>query len=421
MLLGTGPLPLSADEPTEEARVARVDTIAAEVEALRGWSFKTRVETEVNTEEELRAFLLEKLEEEYPGTRMEDTETFLVTIGALANETDLAATITKVLLNQVGGFYDPARGAFFMIEREGVDYGPAVEGMLLAHELTHALDDQYVDLDSLLHARERTEDGEFVVGCLVEGSATALMTRYMTQAQMSGKMTMADLTSLMESESERSAIFLESPRYFQTMLAQYTCGMMFLYKGNLLGLMGATPGNTEGEAFLAALADPPRSSEQILHPEKYWNPATRDDPVTFDDDAVETLLAPLGVEIAAVNTAGEILTAVATTPPGTELDMMASSAPGYWTNEAATGWDGDRFYLLRDAGGDEAGAVWITVWDTPADRDEFVATYEATVAGGMGTTWLAGERVAVFSYGGADEAARGIRDALQEEETALLR
>jgi hypothetical protein len=129
----------------------------------------------------------------------------------------------------------------------------------------------------------------------------------------------------------------------------------------------------------------------------------------------------VGLKPGGANTAGEILAAVATTPPGTQFDMFASSQPGYWTNPAAEGWDGDRFYLLRNGDGEPAGAIWITIWDSAADRDEFVAAYEGTPAGESAETWLAGERAAVFTYGGASQAGHVIQDALLTGEGSLLR
>jgi hypothetical protein len=297
-----------------------------------------------------------------------------------------------------------------------MQYGGFLERMLVAHELTHALDDQYVDLDSLMQARERTDDGEFVVGSLVEGSATALMTRYLSQQQLSGKLDAADLQGVLESEKERSRVFLESPPYIQTFMAQYTCGMFFLLRGNMASLLMPKKGSTPGDAFLEALADPPRSSEQILHQEKFWDPEQRDDPVEVDDTAVEALLRDLGLQVIHRNRAGEITVAVVTSPPDRTLDFMAAGMPDYWTNQAASGWGGDRFYLVQGdvprrpgVRGKKSG-IWITLWDTARDRDEFLAAYEAQVEDEGRVRFALGEKGAVFLFGVEDSVGRNLKE-----------
>jgi len=261
----------------------------------------------------------------------------------------------------------------------------------------------------LLQARERTEDGEFVVSSLVEGSATALMTTYVAQSQLAGELDTSDLMEIMESEKERSAVFFEAPIYFQTLIAFYSCGMGFLLEGDLASVIGG--GEKVGENFLAAAADLPRSSEQILHPEKYWT-EDRDEPVVVDDEAVMELLASLGHEVVGKNTAGEILMGVVTTDPDREFNAMASGMSAYWTNKAAMGWGGDRFYL----GETDSGwtGLWVTLWDTPEDRDEFVTKYSTRVMDPSRNWFALGEHGAVFLFGLDEEPAKTIEEALLE-------
>lgn len=377
--------------------LALADQVARDVAAIRGWPFKHPVEKHVYSEDQLREYVVAQLDKEYPREMTRRSERFLRWTGALADTVDFRETVVQVLLSQVGGFYDPDTQAFYMIGRQGVDYGPTVNSVLMAHELTHALDDQYVSLDSLQQARPRTEDDDFVTGALVEGSATELMTRWITRAQRQGKLDMGDLQKLMASEEERSRIFFEAPRYFQTLLAHYTCGMGFLLKGDPTAILTGTGSEAAGENFLHAVADPPASGEQILHPEKYWNPEKLDLPVVVDDDAVAALLGPLGYTVEGTNTGGELLMDVLTTPPGQAFNPMAAGLPAYWTNQAASGWGGDRFYLLQGKGG-EAG-VWITLWDTAGDRDEFLESYTEALPGAAGSRFLLGARGAVFTFG----------------------
>lgn len=372
LLLSTGAAPGPTKVINSDSELRLADEIAKEVESLRGWKFTRPVEKGIYTEAELRAFIEKRLVEEYPEAELSQNEIFLRRIGALPESTPLRQTLIDVLMSQIGGFYDPPTKTFYMIKRPDVAYGRLMDRILLAHELTHALDDQHVSLDSLMDARERTQDGEFVVGALVEGSATEVMTRFVTRAQFSGELKPEDLQDLMESEEKRSRVFFESPRYFQSLLANYTCGMYFLLKGQLGAIVsGPASGVNAGENFLIAVKDLPQSSEQILHPEKYWDAAKRDEPVRVDLESARRLWT--GFEIVHENTAGELLAAILTTPANQKLDPMAAGMPTYWTNTAAQGWGGDRFYLLH---GQEASAsVWVTLWDTAKDREEFESAY----------------------------------------------
>jgi hypothetical protein len=222
------------------------------------------------------------------------------------------------------------------------------------------------------------------------------MTAYVLRAQLSGKLDPSDLMGVMDSEMERSKVFLDAPPYFQVLLATYTCGMQFLLKGKLSAMMGADK-DVAGDNLLAALADPPRSAEQILHSGKYWDPAARDDPVVVDDAEVTALAEAAGYRVRAVNTAGEVLAALVTNPADRTFEPMAANVPAYWTNRAATGWGGDRFFLLEGDGG--TAGLWITLWDTGEDRDEFTAAYEAERPDPQRTRVSLGTRGEAYVFG----------------------
>ena len=415
VLLCCSPAPaVASDSPPDLISVA--DEVAKQVEQIRGWKFKRPVDKGVYSKEELRTFIENKIDKEYSPAEIRDSEQFLKTIGAIPKSTSLRETLTDILLDQIGGFYDPETQSFYMIDR-GVDYGPIVDRIFIAHELTHALDDQYIDLDSLMSARERTEDGEFVTGALVEGSATALMTQYVTQAVQSGDIGVEDLTDIMKSEAAQGKKLQEAPPYFRMLLAHYACGMHFIVEGKLTAFLGTEQKDISGENFLRAVADPPTSSEQIIHPEKYWNPTTRDDPVILDDAVMKSVLQTLGIQVAATNTAGEALMAIVSSPPDRPFNAMASGMAAYWTNDAAMGWGGDRFYLLEVSGRSHSPknipAIWITVWDTTRDRDEFMETYESMVTNPDRRSFLPDDKTTVFLFNISADTARDLETGLK--------
>ena len=365
-----------------DALVRLSEEVAKEVEALRGWTFKKPVAKQLATPEQVRQYVDGQLAAGLPERDIAVVEAMLRTIGLIPATCNLRSTFLGLMENQVAGYYDPTTRTMHLVQRP--DAMPAiVERMMLAHELTHALDDQHADLATLVKpSPASTEDSDLVASAIGEGSATALMLQYLVKAQASGRANLAELAEYAAQEAERSKAFLDAPRYFSSILASYVCGMQFLARGNLLSLIAAPDNRAIGESLLAARRDLPRSTEQILHPSKYWDPAQRDEPALIDDAAVERWLAQPGRWIVRKDTIGELLTAILTTASDKPPSLASLQAADAWTSPAARGWGGDRFFLLASGStaADAARAlkdlkgVWITTWDTPADRDEFTAS-----------------------------------------------
>jgi hypothetical protein len=405
--LATPQSPAAARDPL----AVMSDEVSKEVEGLRGWTFKKPVPMQMATLAQVREHVARELDKSLPPDKARGVEAFLRTIGLIPRDADMKTLWLKVLESQVAGFYDPGTKAMRLVERGTTP--PFVQRMLLSHELTHALDDQYVDLNRFLHDGDRqTEDLELASASVTEGSATSLMVQYMMRAQVSGRLDLAELQQYAQQEAEQSKVFLEAPRYFSVMLGSYLCGTGFLGKGSMMAVMAAPDNKGIGQNFLAAVKDPPQSTEQILHPDKYWKPEQRDDPVTIDDQAAAKWLAQPGRWIVHRDTVGEMLTAILTSPPGKTFNLASLDAAS-WTSPAAAGWGGDRFYLLASsASADEARktlknvkGVWVTTWDTPGDRDEFVAAAATGSLAPGASVQATGPAVAVV-YFGFDESER---------------
>jgi hypothetical protein len=415
VLLTVSALPFAFAQPQQQAAtltgeelVELAEELQQEVEQLRGWKFKHPVKTGLCSEQQLRQFVEKKgFEDEYGPDGLPLTQAFLRMVGLIPPDCDLRQTILDVLLNQAGGFYDPTTKTFYIVSQRCTDYGPLVNRIMIAHELTHALDDQYVNLDRLAKSRPRTEDWGLAIGAVIEGSATALMSRYGMKAIQSGDYDASELMQVVRQEQDRSRAFLEAPPYFSSLLSTYICGMFFLTAGEPGGLAGSGAIRNVGARVLQAAKDPPVSTEQVLHPAKYWDRAKRDYPVEVSDADVEALLKCPGLHVVHRDTVGELLCALLTVDENRVLEVFTASLPNYWTNDAATGWGGDRFFLLAE-GHDAAAAgkslrgvkgVWVTLWDTPDDRDEFVEEYELERTLPSRSVFRLSDRGAVFLFG----------------------
>ena len=412
-------------DPKRKARIARLIEIAEEVqkevEAIRGWKFKKPVKKGVHSAKELRGFLERKLDEEWGGGKLERQQRMLRTLGFIPAGMDLRKTVIDVLMSQVGGFYDPERTAFFMMER-AAEMGEFLNRTMIAHELTHALDDQYYALDPRMKKRSKEHDASFAVGAVIEGSATCLMTRWGAQH---GKkwMNMAEMQKAMKRETEKAKVLINAPAYFGTLAARYMMGLHFLTKGK--GQLVAAQRSVADEVA-AAMQKIPVSSEQILHPEKYWDAESIDLPVRLaDEKAYEAKLCEhFAAKVVERETLGEIHMALLGRSPKRKLRLELMGNVRSWTNRAAMGWGGDRVWLLDKANakgrdvaageGDQAqaparGAFWLTAWDTAKDAEEFEAAYSKHYSERTKAKLARHGRLLVIAYGFcADESADGL-------------
>ena len=159
----------------------------------------------------------------------------------------------------------------------------------------------------------------------------------------------------------------EAPTFlWKPLIGAYLKGQAFL--------AGHPDGMEIPAAIRRAFEKPPRSSEQVLHPDKYWDDAQRDEPrhVRFERAAL-----PAGWEVRGENGLGELGLGFVVEPlksRGGVANPFALMAPRL-TWEASEGWGGDRWILLA-RGEEDRVLVLATVWDTPEDAREFSAAVE---------------------------------------------
>jgi hypothetical protein len=112
-----------------------------------------------------------------------------------------------------------------------------------------------------------------------------------------------------------------------------------------------------------AFREPPRSTEQILHPEKYLA-ALPDEPVALTFGAGDPL-APAEWSFAKENVLGEFSIEV----------LLRPQLGRAWSSRAAAGWDGDlyRVYRQKEKEPRRAALIWVSAWDSPEEAEEFAA------------------------------------------------
>ena len=355
--------PQDDDTLDQEELEAITEEIRLEIEGIRDQEFRRPVEVAVADEKTLLEYMRARMAKETTPEELAADQTVAKLLGQIPAEMDLLAEFEALIESQVGGFYDPDEEAFYVMERFGGD----MARIILAHELTHALDDQLYDLDGVLDELSENGDAGFAFLAVVEGSGLAVMNAWIMR-----HLAELDLQDLLEAGSMGAEAMEDAPPLlWKPLIAPYVRGVAFLNRtSNVLMGSQAMP---KLDDFEAAFAAPPLSSEQILHPEKYWNPDQRDDPVRVSFK-LESIAG--GWEVLREDTLGELGWGLVVEPPEKRVGLKGQLAPllAKYTFDASEGWGGDRFVLLGR--GDARVLHCETTWDTEADAEEFRAALE---------------------------------------------
>jgi hypothetical protein len=343
IMMGTACREKASELSVYEAKVAEV---VPKIEAGIGLQFKTPPKIEIRSKEEVRVFVERQLEDSLARIQLSGQEAALKRLGLIPDTMSLRGLLIAVLEEQVGGYYDPRTKVLYIVENTPEE----AVGITVTHELIHALQDQYMNLDSIMRA---TDDDDRVAAAqaVLEGQATYEQIRIMFGREMADALPGGwdRVREEIRRDKAKWPVFAAAPLVVQEMLLfPYLSGAEFMR-----AFRAKNPDGTPYESM-------PRSTEQILHPARYLS--QRDDPTTV------TLPALRGVTTTHENTVGEFTTRLF-------LYEHLRDAPG--ATSGATGWDGDRFALVRSSRGD--GIVWVSVWDSTIDSGDFYNLMDRTI------------------------------------------
>lgn len=332
----------------------RAAALQPDVERLSGLPAREPLKLDVRSRDELEAYLKEELKEQFAGDRTRNLVRVYARLGLVPDSLDLEPLLSRLLLEQVVGFYDPASDTLFVVK--GVS--PDLVDLVLVHEMVHALQDQYIDLDSLMRVTRDQNDAGMAVQAAIEGHATFVMVEWMMAQQMGVDVDLTQVPPLGETLGDNPLSggaampeLEQAPGIIrEQLLFPYIAGLEFMqvFWG---GPSGRTP--PIGDSM-------PATTEQILHPGKFGTESVKaPDPLRFDgeppDDWSEVYRGGLG-----------------------EFDVrlfLREFLPSrVVADQAAAGWDGDMYRLLDGPQGESL--VWISRWDTQNDAREFAIAAE---------------------------------------------
>lgn len=365
---------------SQEELDAKAEIIMPRVATLRGWDWKEDVPVGITTPDEFIVFAEQAFDEEYGDVRMKGMTTSYGLLGLMDPGLDFEATMMDMLRSQVGGYYDPKEGKFFMMSTFNKG---GMADYIMAHELCHALDDQYFNLEGMFENAVGNSDREFATRCAVEGSASSAGNLYLFQGIQQGWLDGGDLIDADMMAAMMGSMDAVPPYFIINMSLPYIDGNCFVVRAtseNMLAMMMVEPSD---EDLQHMFRNPPTSSEQVLHPEKYWEEEHFDAPIEVNlADRSENLGA--GWALVDTDTMGE-LGCAAVSMKRLPSAMEVSMGSARMAVPSSAGWGGDQYrtYLHEDG---RSMMQWSTIWDTEEDAHEFA---EAMRAQGMDRApWL---------------------------------
>lgn len=330
---------------------SQIDDLIATTEELRELDFLEPPTVTIVTDEELAARVRTQIQEELDPADLARDTAVQVLLGLIGPDVNLLDLYTDLYSEQVAGYYDGDLAE--MVVPAGAELS-GLQKVTLVHELTHALTDQHFAFNEVteqLDAEDRFDELS-ALQALIEGDASFTELLYVTELSTEEK-----LQIVTDSLDQDTTVFGQTPRFIQDLLFfPYTEGADFVET--------LWSRDTGFDRVNAAYLEPPRTTEQIYHPDTYGDNEGAL-PVALPD----TPLA--GYQVGEEAVWGEI-----------SFRVMFSQGLGASTaGPAAFGWGGDRYRVLWN--GEEVVYVLVYVGDTSSDAVEMYGALVAYAASEM--------------------------------------
>ena len=346
------------------------------VEEIRGLHYGNPIPTFYLTSENLRNIVMRESGKQYPEPRRKADEALLKSLQIVPPTFDMQKMVLALLDEQVAGLYDEETRRLYV--RAGLDIVKShMARMVLAHEMCHALQDHAFKLKSLGVEAVDNDDFSLAGMTVAEGDAMLLTSEYVEKWASPELVKEIPAAFFMDQSALNN-----TPLFFRDQL-------MFPYIQGQLVLTEAKGRGTEWRNRL--FTDPPQTTAQVIHTEKYFNHREGPSSITLllpaNSHAVVPGAPPMpappqGYRRVELNRFGEL---------GTRLLFEDCLGTGM-AYAAAEGWRGDGYEIYND-GKAKWWFCWESAWETPRDAKEFTGawitlwrTVERKTNGGEKTT-----------------------------------
>ncbi|MEK7485882.1 MAG: hypothetical protein AABZ60_16290 [Planctomycetota bacterium] len=352
----------------------RADFVIKKTQAIRHLKLKKEIPIKLVSKEEMKAFFEKEFQNDYPAEKLQHLEKAYKKLGVLEPEENLFELLTSFKSEEVVGIYDDEEKEIHLLKNpkspgitinlvQALSNHDSITDMILAHELTHGLQDQHFDLKRITDLCKDNDDLDLATSALIEGDAD-----YASQSMLNpllipdrrklGYLEIPD--AFLEEEMMRTAPrFLVVPFIFQ-----YLYGAGFIVQ---LAKSSIDPREESSfDRINQAFKDLPQSTEQIIDPKKYL--FQRDNPTPVSLEALKQKLS--SYTLLHENTMGQLLM-------GVWISDILSLATGY---QASDGWDGDRYMVLEDPQSKRLVFVQFSIWDGEIDAIQYANAYSQMVS-----------------------------------------
>lgn len=344
----------------EKAVLTEADQITKDVADVLGAKITRDFKKGFKSKDELITVLEKMFAKEYPPEKAIKDEKLLKFLGLLPENVSLLDSMKALLLEQIGGFYDPETKELYLIRAGQIPMldNQMVRKTIMAHEICHAVQDMHLDLNSMMNEEKIENDDEIsAFQAFIEGQATIVMMQYLFKISPDklpdlGAMRqyMADSGDMMGAsftEFKNASLYLKE----KIALFPYVDGAVF-YRNLLLKYPDKKPVD-----FFKML---PKSSEQVLHFDKYIN---NDQPSAIKIEAHESLFGG-DWKIVSYEKIGELEWKILMSEYGLNTEAV----------NIADGWDGTSLYLYEN--NKKIAMILISTWDSEKDTQEAFDGYQ---------------------------------------------
>jgi hypothetical protein len=360
------------------ALVAATDEVLKETSELRQLSIIKPVPSSTQSRAEIQRAIIKNLNEETSAADLHASEVFLKKLGLAPADFNYRDLMVRLLTEQVAGYYEPKTQQFHLADWIDADGQRPV----MAHELTHALQDQHFNLRRFEKWPKGDSDAELAAHSLIEGDATLAMVLYIASNPLRALTFLKSIGTMAGASEELN----KAPRAVrESLLFPYQEGLNWTRELYRLGGWKEV-----SEAFTTL----PQSTEQILHPTKYL----------AHESPVKVVLPDLALILNARNrsqgsgdgrrnsttaASQRVSPTPGSRPPTPSWKRISSDVNGEFglylildqflnspaeSRRATAGWGGDRFDLYENAQG-QVNYVSVSAWDTENDAREFFDAY----------------------------------------------
>jgi len=244
---------------TSGADFARAaDEVLQNMSQITGLSLRNPLKKTLRSRDEIRAYVIRQMNEDKDVAQRYADAKSAEAFGLLPKNFDLDSFMVELLTEQIAGLYDPKAHEFYIADWIPLDD----QRMVMAHELTHALEDQHFQIEPWLKAARPNDDAELAREAFLEGSAMAAMVDYLLQGTGKSLNEMPEFDpSILTGDLGSTPSLQKAPPFIKdTLVFPYFAGMTFTT--SVLKPAGWS-------ALPKIFRNPPASTQQIMHPDLY--------------------------------------------------------------------------------------------------------------------------------------------------------